>query len=148
MSYNVLCKILRWHNIQRRGQWGIRLRRDSWVSVMDAEGLNSATSSGTLQRTDRHGIVGQKSPHFQLSLYQWQTERATTGPADWVFQKQRPSSQAGHGTAGTPSRVLVVGNGRRPPVVDAAGGRHALPLRLQTRRGGGNAARVFRAAAP
>src|SRR2546427_6626827 len=32
----------------------------------------------------------QKSPHFQLSLYQWQTERATTGPADWVFQKQRP----------------------------------------------------------
>src|SRR5712691_535653 len=91
---------------------------------------------------------GQKSPHFQLSLYQWQTARATTGPADWVVPKQRPSSPAGHGTAGTPSRVLVVGNGRRPPVVDAAGGRHALPLRLQTRRGGGNAARVFRAAAP
>jgi hypothetical protein len=36
---------------------GIRLRRDSWVSVMYAEGLNSTKSSVTLQRTDRHGIV-------------------------------------------------------------------------------------------
>ena len=36
---------------------GIRLRRDSWMSVMYAKGLNSTTSSATLQRTDRHGIL-------------------------------------------------------------------------------------------
>ena len=47
---------------------GIRLRRDSWMSVMYAEGLNSTTSSGSLQRTDRHGILGQKSSDFQLFL--------------------------------------------------------------------------------
>ena len=47
---------------------GIRLRRDSWVSVMYAEELNSTTSSVTLQRTDRHGILGQKSSHCQMSL--------------------------------------------------------------------------------
>ena len=35
----------------REGQ-GIRLRRDSWVSVMYAEALNSITSSVTLQSTD------------------------------------------------------------------------------------------------
>jgi hypothetical protein len=39
----------------------------SLVSVMYAEGLNSTTSSATLQRTDRHGILGQKSAHFQVS---------------------------------------------------------------------------------
>src|SRR6266852_6159805 len=39
---------------------GIRLRRDNWVSVRYAEELNSTTSSVTLQRTDRHGILGQK----------------------------------------------------------------------------------------
>jgi len=47
---------------------GIRLRRDSRVSVMYAEELNSATSSVTLQRTDRHGILGQKPPDWQVSL--------------------------------------------------------------------------------
>ena len=47
---------------------GIRVKRDSGVSVVYAEGLNSAKSSGTLQRTDRHGILGQKPPDFQLSL--------------------------------------------------------------------------------
>jgi hypothetical protein len=47
---------------------GIRLRRDSWVSVMYAEALNSGKSSVTLQRTDRHGILGQKPAHFQVSL--------------------------------------------------------------------------------
>jgi len=47
---------------------GIRLRRDSWVSVMYAEALNSTTSSVTLQRTDRHGILGQKPWHLQVSL--------------------------------------------------------------------------------
>ncbi|SRR5713101_10044962 len=47
---------------------GIHLRRDSWVSVMYAEELNSTTSSVTLRRTDRQGIVGQKSSHFQLFL--------------------------------------------------------------------------------
>src|SRR5713101_6778679 len=36
---------------------GIRLRRDSWVSVRYAEALNSRKSSVTFQRTDRHGIL-------------------------------------------------------------------------------------------
>jgi len=48
--------------------WGIRLRRDSWVSVMYTEELNSTTSSVTLQSTDRHEILGQKPSHFQVSL--------------------------------------------------------------------------------
>jgi hypothetical protein len=47
---------------------GIDLKRDSLTSVMYAEALNSATSSVTLQGTDRHGILGQKPTHFQLSL--------------------------------------------------------------------------------
>jgi site-specific DNA recombinase len=47
---------------------GIRLTRDSWVSVMYAEELHSAKSSVTLQSTDRHGILGQKSADFQVSL--------------------------------------------------------------------------------
>ena len=47
---------------------GIRLRRDSWVSVMYAEELNSTKSSGFLQRTDRHGMLGQKPADFQLFL--------------------------------------------------------------------------------
>src|SRR3954463_16498067 len=47
---------------------GIRVRRDSWVSVMYAEGLNSDESSVTFQRTDRHGILGQKPTDFQVSL--------------------------------------------------------------------------------
>ncbi len=45
---------------------GIRLRRDSWVSVMYSTELNSATSSVTPQRTDRHGILGEKPSDFQL----------------------------------------------------------------------------------
>ena len=53
---------------QQIREQGIRLRRDSWVSVMYAEGLNSTKSSGSLQRTDRHGILGQKSSDFQLFL--------------------------------------------------------------------------------
>jgi hypothetical protein len=47
---------------------GIRLKRDSVVSVMYPEELDSATSSVTLQRTDRHGILGQKPTDFQVSL--------------------------------------------------------------------------------
>src|SRR5207245_8715485 len=47
---------------------GIHVKRDSWVSVMYAEELNSGQSSVTLQRTDRHGSMGQKSADFQLSL--------------------------------------------------------------------------------
>ena len=46
--------------------WGNRVRWDSWVSVMYSTELNSATSSVTPQRTDRHGILGQKSSDFQL----------------------------------------------------------------------------------
>ena len=47
---------------------GIRLRRDNWVSVRYAEELNSTTSSVTLQRADRHGILGEKPPDFQVSV--------------------------------------------------------------------------------
>ncbi len=47
---------------------GIRLRRDSLVSVMYAEEPNSTTSSVTLQRTDRHEILGQKPSGFQESV--------------------------------------------------------------------------------
>ncbi len=47
---------------------GMGLTRDSLVSVMYAEELNSAKSSVTLQRTDRHGILDQKPANFQLSL--------------------------------------------------------------------------------
>jgi hypothetical protein len=47
---------------------GIRVKRDSLVLVMYAEELNSITSSVTLQRTDRHGILGQKPADFQESL--------------------------------------------------------------------------------
>ncbi len=50
------------------GIQGIRLRRDSWVSVMYPEELNSGKSSVTLQRTDRHGIVDQKLSNFQEPL--------------------------------------------------------------------------------
>ena len=38
----------------------------SWVSVMYSTELNSATSSVTPQRTDRHGILGEKPSDFQL----------------------------------------------------------------------------------
>jgi Transposase IS66 family len=50
-------------------QQGIRLKRDSMVSVLYPEELNATTSSVTLQSTDRHGILGQKPADFQLSLY-------------------------------------------------------------------------------
>ena len=47
---------------------GIGLTRDSLVSVMYPEGLNSTKSSGTLQRTDRHEILDQKRSDFQESV--------------------------------------------------------------------------------
>ena len=47
---------------------GSYLRRDNVVSVLYSEGLNSTKSSVFLQRTDRHGIVGQKSSDFQSFL--------------------------------------------------------------------------------
>ena len=47
---------------------GSHVARDSWVSVRSPEGLHSAKSSGTLQRTDRHGILDQKLSDFQESL--------------------------------------------------------------------------------
>jgi hypothetical protein len=50
-------------------KWGgIRLRRDTWVSVRYAEELHSAKSSVTLQSTDRHGILGQMSSDFQVPV--------------------------------------------------------------------------------
>jgi len=47
---------------------GSHLRRDNLVSVMYAEELNSTKSSGSLQRTDRHEILDQKSADFQRFL--------------------------------------------------------------------------------
>jgi hypothetical protein len=47
---------------------GIRFTRDSWVSVRYAEELNSSKSSVLFQRADRHGILGEKPPDFQVSL--------------------------------------------------------------------------------
>ena len=47
---------------------GFRLGRDNWVSVRYAGELNSGKSSVLLQRADRHGILGQKPPDFQVSL--------------------------------------------------------------------------------
>ena len=47
---------------------GFRLGRDNWVSVRYAGELNSGKSSVLLQRADRHGILGQKLPDFQVSL--------------------------------------------------------------------------------
>jgi hypothetical protein len=46
---------------------GIRLSRDSAVSVRYSERVNSRKSSFSLQRSDRHHeIVGQKRCYFQL----------------------------------------------------------------------------------
>src|SRR4030095_11050897 len=45
---------------------GIHVRRDDLVSVMYSAELNSATSSITRQRTDRHGILAEKSPDIPL----------------------------------------------------------------------------------
>ena len=47
---------------------GSHLRRDNLVSVMYSEELNSTKSSVFLQRTDRHGILGQKPSDFQRFL--------------------------------------------------------------------------------
>src|SRR5215471_15670115 len=61
---------------------GSHVARDSWVSVMYPEGLNSAKSSGILQRTDRHGILDQKRSDFQEFVYERQPEYTPTGPSD------------------------------------------------------------------
>jgi transposase len=45
---------------------GIPVTRDNLVSAMSSTGLNSITSLVTPQRTDRHGILDQKPPDFQL----------------------------------------------------------------------------------
>ena len=127
---------------------GSRLTRDSWVSVMYAEELNSAKSSVNLQRTDRHGMLGQKPSHFQVSLCQRHAERSPPRPADEAFQEQYPSSQTRDGTPRPPSRVLVLGNRRRPPLVPPPRGGHALYLRPQMRRGGGDHPRVFCPSSP
>jgi hypothetical protein len=54
--------------IRYAGDLGSYLRRDNVMSVLYSEGLNSTKSSVFLQRTDRHGIVGQKSSDFQRFL--------------------------------------------------------------------------------
>lgn len=60
------------HGALTRREWppeslapGIHLTQGSWVSVVYAEGLNSAKSSVTLRSTDRHEIVGEKPTDFQ-----------------------------------------------------------------------------------
>src|SRR6266511_4835113 len=53
---------------------GRHLRRDNLVSVLYAEELNSTKSSVFLQRTDRHGILDQKSADVQCFLSQHQAE--------------------------------------------------------------------------
>src|SRR2546423_7347285 len=122
---------------------GIRLRRDSWVSVRYHEELNSAKSSVTLLRTDRHEILGQKPPDFQLSLCECHPERATPCPADGPVQEQCASSPAGHRAPQQLPGILVMGNRRRPAVGHPLGGRHALHLRAQAWRGDGHDERVF-----
>jgi hypothetical protein len=54
--------------VSRLPYTGIRLTRDSWVSVMYAEDLHSAKSAVTFQGTDRHDILGQQSADFQVSV--------------------------------------------------------------------------------
>jgi len=117
---------------------GIRLWRDSVVSVVYSEGLNSTTSSVTLQRTDRHGILGQKPADFQVSLCERPTKRSPTGPADWAVQKQRASSAAGDGPPQRPPGVLVLGNRRGPELVNTPGCGHPLYLWAQAWGGRGN----------
>jgi hypothetical protein len=50
------------------GETATSLTRDTLVSIMYSEELNSGKSSATLQRTDRHGILGQKPFDFQCAL--------------------------------------------------------------------------------
>jgi hypothetical protein len=45
---------------------GIHIRRDDLVSVMYTTELNSTISLALPQRIDRHGILDQKPPDFQL----------------------------------------------------------------------------------
>ena len=49
----------------RLGQQGSHVVRDSLVSVMYSTELNSTTSSGIPQRTDRHEILDEKPSDFQ-----------------------------------------------------------------------------------
>jgi hypothetical protein len=74
---------------------GIHLRWDNEVSVRYAEELNSGRSSVTLQSTDRHDILGQKSAGFQLSVGAWNAECAPDCPPDGLLQKGHPR-KAGH----------------------------------------------------
>jgi hypothetical protein len=74
---------------------------------MYAEELNSAKSSVTLQSTDRHAILGQKSTSFQLSVEERDAEWAPDCPHDGLRQKSCASAPAGERTAGWPSRVVV-----------------------------------------
>jgi hypothetical protein len=46
----------------------LALRRDTLVSVEYSEELNFTTSSAIYQRTNRHGILGQKPSDFQRFL--------------------------------------------------------------------------------
>src|SRR4030095_10209188 len=52
--------------LPRSARLGIHVRRDSPSSIAYSEKLDSFAISATFQSTDRHhGIVGQKSSHFQ-----------------------------------------------------------------------------------
>ena len=120
----------------------------SWESVMDAEALHSGKSSVTLQRTDRHGRMGQKASDFQLSLWQRDTACATDCPPAGVIQKQCASSVAGEGPSRYSPRGRVVGNTSRPTLASTPGCRHPLHVWPHAWRWGRNAQRVFRPSSP
>ncbi len=48
-------------------QAAFTLRRDTLSSIRYSEALNFTPSSGTIQRTARHGILEQKSSDLQVS---------------------------------------------------------------------------------
>src|SRR5512132_4099476 len=71
----------------RLGGVARHLRRDNWASVRYDEGLNSSKSSVTLQSTDRHDILGQKSAGFPLSLGARDAKCAPHCPQDGLLQE-------------------------------------------------------------
>jgi hypothetical protein len=128
--------------------WGIPVRRDNLVSAMYSTGLNSLTSLVTPQRTDRHGILDQKPPDFQLLSRARQGQYPPSRLSNRAFQEQRASPGEGDGRPRSPSRVVVLGKRRRAPVVHPPGGRGSLYVWPQARGGSGNDERVFHLPSP
>src|SRR6516162_3169335 len=127
---------------------GIHLSRDSWASVMYLEGLNSAKSSGTSQRTDRHhGIVGPKRSHLQCNSYIRTAERPVPCGAYRTFQKPCASPPPGDQAPRRLPGCVVVGNRGRPKLAAPLGRGHAVCVWLQTRGGSRDTQRIFRPSA-